>query len=619
MGLIFNLPRLKEKKSMRAFAEKKINNANGLLLPYSEFRLFSDIAKPELVKEKGERILKYAEGLLDKDIPLLPASVYREYVTNGNRSNYEDIYFLRRDMAAAFAVAEAYENKGRFTEKLMDVVWAIMEESTWIIPAHRYCAPVVPSASLGGVFGGNALHGIDLFSAGTAGTLASVYLLCKDKLDAIDPIITKKMEYMLNERAIKNFLQIEVWWGGALGGRVNNWNPWIVSNILHTTAIMVKDNDIRERVVTKSITYLDNFLNCYAPDGGCDEGPAYWGAAGASLFDCLELIEDMSGGKISIYDSELVKNIGDYIFKVNITGNRYVNFADCAPKTDPNTGMLVRFGEKTNSPFLTSFGKKQAKYGDYFFSQSHMYRSLKWLYTPYVEEENCEMPLYCELPDLGVMTAREFSDSERGMFVAAKGGNNGEMHNHNDCGNFMIYYDGKPVIIDAGVGRYTKQTFSSDRYKLWFMQSGYHNLPSFDGIDQRDGARYKATNVTFDSAKRSITSELKYAYPEEACVDSYIRSVSLDGVVRIEESVTLAEACEIDFHLILSSEPKLTGNGKIELPEGRVLEYDTSLSATLEIFDPVGMDTVHAWESDKLYRLHFRINTDKCNVIFTIR
>ena len=155
--------------------------------------------------------MRYAEGLLGRDIPLLPASVYRQYVTIGNRSNYEDIYFLRRDMAVAFAVAEAYENKGRFIEKLMDVVWAIMEESTWIIPAHIYCAPLHGDSSLGPVFGDNALHGIDLFSAGTAGTLASVYLLCKDKLDAIDPVICRKMEYCLKERAIKNFLQIEVW------------------------------------------------------------------------------------------------------------------------------------------------------------------------------------------------------------------------------------------------------------------------------------------------------------------------------------------------------------------------------------------------------------------------
>lgn len=604
---------------MKAFAEKKIYSAKGLLLPYSDFRLFHDLECPKIPEDKGERMVKYAEGFLDKEIPMLLASVYREYVTNGNRSHYQDPYFLRRDMAVALAVAEAYENNGRFTEKLMDVVWAIMEESTWIIPAHRYCAPYVPSASLGGVFGGNALHGIDLFSAATAATLASVYLLCRDKLDEIDPIICEKMAYMLDERAIKNFLQIEVWWGGAGGERVNNWNPWIVSNILFVAAVMEKDLDIRERVVTKSMKYLDNFLNCYAPDGGCDEGPGYWGAAGASLLDSLELIEDMSGGRISIYDSELIKNIGDYIYKVNITGNRYVNFADCSPIATQNTGMLIRFGEKTNSPFLVSFGKKQAKYGDYFFSHSHMYRSLKWLNTPYVKEENCPMPLYTELPNLEVMTARETSDSEVGMFVGAKGGNNGEMHNHNDCGNFMVYYNGNPVIIDTGVGEYTKQTFSPERYQLWFMQSGYHNLPSFGGVDQRDGSRYKATEVEFDSDARSIKSQLKCAYPTEAGVESYVRRVSFDGTVTVEESVVLNEAKEIDFHMMLAKEPVLTQEGEISLPEGRTLNYDTSLKAELEVFDPVGMNTKHSWGTEKMYRLHFKINTDKCNVTFTIR
>ena len=70
---------------------------------------------------------------------------------------------------------------------------------------------------------------------------------------------------------------------------------------------------------------------------------------------------------------------------------------------------------------------------------------------------------------------------------------------------------------------------------------------------------------------------------------------------------------EIDFHIMLASEPQLLGDGKISLPEGRMLNYDTSLTAELETFDPVGMNTLKSWGTEKLYRLHFRINTDKCN------
>lgn len=604
---------------MRVFNEKGVRNAKGLLLPYSDFKLFRDIDNPEINEEKAEWVLKRAEKYLETEIPLLPASLYREYVTNGNRTNYEGRFFLRRDMAVALAVAEAYENKGRFTEKLMDVVWAIMEESTWLLPAHLYCSPNYSESSLGPVFGDNSLHGIALFSSTTCGTIASVYLLCKDKLDKIEPIISKKMEYCVKERGIKNFLQTEYWWGGAFGNKTNNWCPWILSNILLATAIIEKDTYTREKVVTKAMSYLDNFFNCYEPDGGCDEGPGYWGAAGASMFDCLELIEDLSDGKIDVYGSGLVKNILDYIFKVNISGNRYVNFADCSPTTSPSAAMLVRMGEKTNSPFLVSFGKKQAKYGDVSFSASHMYRSLKWLNSPPVPAQTCDMPLYSVLPDLGVITARECEDTEKGMFVAAKAGNNNEMHNHNDCGNFMVYYNGNPVIIDTGVGNYTKQTFSPDRYKLWFMQSGYHNLPSFDGIDQRAGARYTSSEKAFSEDERSISSELKLAYPEEAGIESYVRRVCLSGgTVKVSEDISLKEKKEIDFHLMLSRKPEILGSGTVALPEGRTLTYDTTLDASLEEFDPVGMNAKNTWGTEVLYRLHFKINTDKCNVTFTI-
>ena len=42
---------------MRAFKEKKFSSAKGLLLPYSDFRLFWDLDKVELETEKAEKIV----------------------------------------------------------------------------------------------------------------------------------------------------------------------------------------------------------------------------------------------------------------------------------------------------------------------------------------------------------------------------------------------------------------------------------------------------------------------------------------------------------------------------------------------------------------------------------
>lgn len=94
------------------------------------------------------------------------------------------------------------------------------------------------------------------------------------------------------------------------------------------------------------------------------------------------------------------------------------------------------------------------------------------------------------LPGLQVMGARSHSDSDKDLYVAAKGGHNAESHNHNDVGNFIVYADGSPLLIDIGVETYTAKTFSSNRYDIWTMQSQYHNLPTINGVQQKDGREY---------------------------------------------------------------------------------------------------------------------------------
>ncbi len=603
---------------MKAFQSKRLN-AKDNILPLAQFKLFSDMKEPSFEPTRIARIVAEAENMLESPIPMLTASLYREYVTCGNRVNYESPYFRRRDMAVRLAAAEAYEKKGRFAEKLMDVVWAIMEESSWVIPAHLYLHNFGAEYTLPPVYGNNFNHGIDLFAAATGATLASVLYLASEALDGITPIICDKIRCSLRERIIRPFLESPFWWTGDNGNRVNNWNPWILSNVLLVAALTEESMLVREQVVNMSMRRLDNFISWYKPDGGCDEGPSYWGAAGASLFDCLELIEDMSAGRLTVYDIDIVKNIGDYIYKVNIDGTSFVNFADCSPKLSPSPSLLVRFGTKCNSEFLTSFGKKQAAHGDFFFSSNHMYRSLKTLVSPVLAAESCPMPRACYLPDLKVMTARETSDSAKGTFVAVKGGSNDEMHNHNDVGNFVVYRNGRPVIIDTGVGVYTKQTFSADRYKLWFMQSGYHNLPSFDGVDQRVGGAYASRDEVYDESIPSFRAELANAYPKEAGLKSLVREVRLDGGrVTVKDSFELEREALAEFHFMSASLPTETERGVIALADGMTMTYDKTFECEIEQFDPTGMNAKSAWGTEVLWRIKLRTRAQAASLTVVI-
>ena len=90
----------------------------------------------EVSESIGERFVKLAEGYLETEIPMLPATLYLEYQRIGNRSNYQDVWYERRKMLHCLVIGECIEGKGRFLDKIADVVWAICEESSWTWPAH---------------------------------------------------------------------------------------------------------------------------------------------------------------------------------------------------------------------------------------------------------------------------------------------------------------------------------------------------------------------------------------------------------------------------------------------------------------------------------------------------
>ena len=112
-------------------------SAKGKLIPYAEFRPFAGTSF-----DKNNITFPYvipaAEQYLGKPVPNCPASVYMDFYRNGNRSRYEALYFARRTAMMNLLMAELTEKQGRFTDTLIDYIWAILEESTWVIPAHNH-------------------------------------------------------------------------------------------------------------------------------------------------------------------------------------------------------------------------------------------------------------------------------------------------------------------------------------------------------------------------------------------------------------------------------------------------------------------------------------------------
>jgi hypothetical protein len=522
-----------------------------------------------------ESLLAGGERALEEEWPHTPAVRYLDYARDGNRSRYQDRAFQRRRMLGGMVLAECVENKGRFLDEIANGIWLICEESSWCVPAHI-------NAQRAGVGLPDTTEPIvDLFAAETSALLAWVDTLLGERLDVVSPLIRPRVQREIDVRVLTPCLERDdFWWMGFMPRRVNNWNPWINSNWLTSALLMETDPARRAQAVAKSLRSIDRFLDPYPRDGGCDEGPGYWGRAGASLLDCLELLYSASEGQIDVYQVPLIQEIGRFIYRVQIEGNWFVNFSDASAVVQPTPSVVYQYGLRIGDAEMMAMGAWLAADQDLAHPQVDRMGSLGRLLPALFMldelmafEARQPLPRDVWLPEIEVMVARGQAGSSAGLFLAAKGGHNEESHNHNDVGNFIVYVDGRPLLVDAGVETYTRKTFSSERYTIWTMQSGYHSLlPTVDGVMQAPGRNFAARDVTYQAGEDAVTFSLDIAgaYPPEAKLARWKRTISLHygQAVEIVDGYALSEAAsEIVLSLLTPCEVEIETPGEIRLSE----------------------------------------------------
>ncbi|WP_106831618.1 heparinase II/III family protein [Parabacteroides pacaensis] len=495
--------------------------------------------------EYKTQFIRAAEKKLHYEWKVVPASAYLEYERTGNRRIMEDPFGENNNAIATFLIAELAEGKGRFMDQLINGVYYACEMTSWALSAHltvQHSRRSLPDYKE---------HIIELTSGDLASMLAWTYYFFHHEFDKINPVISERLRSELKKRIMEPYMKEDRFWWMAFnlkpGGLVNNWNPWCNSNVLQCFLLLEQDKDNLAKAVYRTMVSVDKFINYVHTDGACEEGPSYWGHAAGKLYDYLRLLFDATGGRVSLFDVPMIKNMGEYISRSYIGNGWVVNFADASAKGGGDAFLIFRYGNAVKSEEMKNYAAYLVENSGKINPDSgrDIFRTLQSLgcadslsHTQALRT----VPLYTWYPD----TEFCYMNNDRtGFFLATKGGYNNESHNHNDVGTFSLYQNAQPIIIDAGVGTYTRQTFSSERYTIWTMQSDYHNLPRINGFSQKYGTQYKATEVKFDARRMTFSANIASAYPKEANIQRWIRTYSLtkEGV-KIEDTFTLNETLQ---------------------------------------------------------------------------
>lgn len=550
--------------------------------------------------------IQRGNGLIDYQWQVVKATDYLEFERTGDRNIMQNPYYANTRAMADLFLAEMAEGKGRYIDPLINGVFHTCEMTSWSLSAHNvqqrtgrslpsYDQPV-----------------LDLREAEMGNLLSWVYYLLKDEFNKVDPEISRRLRHELQVKVLDPYLRESFGWmaRGEKGTMQNNWNPWCNGNALLAFMLLEKDRDTLAKAVLESMRSVDQYVNYITHDGACDEGPSYWNAAGAKLYDYAELLCTITGGKVNLLTHPYMKRAGEYICHSFIGLDWVVNFADAPAKGAISPFVIYRFGKAVNSENMKHFAAalyQKDNTPPSFGIGKDVYRIFEAML---VQKEIVTTSPEAIVEPLVWYPETEFCylANNDGLFLAGKGGHNNESHNHNDVGSFIIYMDKQPILIDAGVGTYRRQTFGPERYTIWTMQSNYHNLPMINGVSEKNGRNYSASDAV--AKKNFFSVNIAGAYPDEAKVDKWTRSYQLNGkMLRINDAFTLKETVSPNIvNFMTWGNIKRVSDGKISISVNGVNALFTYDAKAFDCnIETVALDDARLSDiwGDKIYRMSF--------------
>lgn len=495
---------------------------------------------------------EFDENCRGKDIPQISFQLEIRIFKDGNRCEFEKLYFLRRKQLSAYALmAMLYPENDEYIKGLENVICEICNEYSWQLPAHRQTERF------------NRRNGIALFSAETGLYLAEIKAIFGDRLH---PLVVERITTELKWRIIESFKKrtegfesFKSNWAAVCGGAVG-------------TVFMYEDPEGYIEVKQRLDKCMQNYLESCCDEGSTSEGISYWDYGFSFFVLYHDMLRRYTFGRVDGFKSDMLyikheklKNLANFFNSLCLDEKNVVSFSDGSQKLSYTSWLL----EFLNREYQTELPPVEGGVlGIDKFSSA--VRSCIY-YTPERKTKKFS-PMKKHYKEL-----QWYIERKENYSFAAKGGHNAEEHNHNDIGSFIITHKEQCIFADLGAPEYNADTFGIDAYDHNLNKSSLgHSVPVINGTIQKFGREY-CGNLNVE--KNIVSIEFANAYPEkikslnrkfELLEDKIILCDKFDGAKNVTERfVTEIEPVEKDG-VIMIADVKITTDKKHKF----VCEYE---------------------------------------------
>lgn len=498
-----------------------------------------------------EQLEEAHEKYKTSPIQALKYSEFKLYEATGSRAEYEKSYFDRRGRLNTYAALSLIHGNREYIETLEDIIWAVCDEYTWALPAHINIGDVSAYPV-----------SIDLFASETGFALSEIYYLLRDKLSV--PVVDR-LKIEINRRIIHSYEENPPsGWEKAS----NNWSAVCAAGVAASYFYIAPERFYN--VENRLANTMNCFLSGYESDGACLEGISYWGYGFGFFVYYAQLLKEFTGGKTDLFNDKKVAQIARFQERACLSDGVYMTFSDASIN---HTGYPLGLTHFLHKQYGSSIGKIEyaaGLYADHCYRWAMFIRNFVW----YDETAaSCEAPAYTDFyfdkSEIFIIKRQKFS-------FAAKCGNNGEPHNHNDVGSFIFAADGRQIVCDFGMGEYTRQYFSESRYEFLVNSSRGHSVPIINGKYQHEGREYAGKVIRCNNGNNAFEIEISKAYdiPE---LSSLVRRFEIEDFgVTVKGEYEFSDSPASVVERIVTLIPPEIGNETVKL-ENIIIRFSADL------------------------------------------
>ncbi|MBR4234829.1 MAG: heparinase II/III family protein [Clostridia bacterium] len=553
-------------------------------------------------------VLPYMRELVEKyrktPIEAPSYTAYAAWAREGTRSKFDASMYALRTRLNMMTVAALLDVDGA-KEQYEDILYAFLHLPTWALSAHHFDrifedtwddipeGPFDADGRIRGI-GRSRKQCLDLCACSAAFGIAESAQLLEGR---VEKSLLRWARQECYHRVLGNFMQLSPYPHFEINP--NNWSGVCMSSIGGAAIYLITKPRTLAPVLMRVIEALNVHLSGYYDDGTSPEGFGYWQYGFEYFLMFADLLRQRSGGRIDLLGAdEKIRRIAGFGADCCFKNGLKLPFGDCNIHGVFDESLRRYIGARgINVP---PEGDMKKSFDSAFEHTNMLIRHLAWDMQP--QQSTLVHPRAAVYP-VSQMFMGFYKTPEDPVYLLVKGGNNGESHNHNDVGTFVIIRGDQMLAADTTGGSYSKEYFSDKRYTFFGTRSGGHNFPMVDGVEQEGHGRCRCARFESTYANGTDTTVMDLGGTLNAdALDGFTRKVSgerASGRITVEDVFTLNRPAEIRDRVIVPGETEKLAEGRLLIggKDGMILTFDSgSLRAVIT-------PTEHTLEGKKIYTL----------------